>query len=69
MQEIRYIIHDVVSIDQLKRKMKDIKLKPLFIAVENCSTVIVTFDRHLTDAEELVLYAHDTHDTHDTQNS
>jgi len=60
MREIRYIIHDVVSIDQLKRKMKDIKLKPLFIAVENCSTVIVTFDRHLTDAEELILYARDT---------
>jgi hypothetical protein len=57
MREIRYIIYDVDCIDQLKRKINHMQLNPLFIAIENCSTVIITFDRHLTDNEEKLLYS------------
>jgi hypothetical protein len=52
---VKYIIEHV-DINDIKQKIKRMGLNTLFIAVEDLDTVIITFDRHLTDAEERILY-------------
>ena len=54
--EVKYMFHDVVSVDELKRKINTMNVKVLFIAIEDFNTIIVTFDRHLTEEEERFLY-------------
>lgn len=56
--EVTYTFHNVDSIDNLKNKINKIKLNVLFIVVEDFFTLIVTFDRHLTEEEEIFLYTH-----------